>query len=271
MISVARIKKAFWILSKKKKGIDDDPFPKAFSKPSNEVALTVILTQYKRENLSKQLESVYSQTLKPDRVIVFQNEDHLNISGLREKYEFDHVFSTYNTKYFGRFAYCLSLDSEYFIIMDDDIIPGKRCFESYLNESIRLNAIVGGNGRIAFLNSRHQDLTHPPDVGIRKNSILVDFVGHIWVFKKEWLYDMFSIPPCTLETGEDMHMCFSAKLKSGVPSYVCRQRNKEEFSDLSQNKLADDQYSSFKYMPKSNRVAVEEYFSALGLKFIQGN
>ena len=39
----------------------------------------------------------------------------------------------------------------------------------------------------------------------------VDFVGHLWCFKKDWLYYMFSIKPFTFDTGEDMHLCFTSK------------------------------------------------------------
>ena len=38
--------------------------------------LLVVLTQWKRKHLELQLKSIYSQTLKPDYVVVFQNENH---------------------------------------------------------------------------------------------------------------------------------------------------------------------------------------------------
>ena len=34
----------------------------------------VVLTQYKRNNLERQLESIYNQTYIPDYIVVFQNE-----------------------------------------------------------------------------------------------------------------------------------------------------------------------------------------------------
>jgi hypothetical protein len=68
--------------------------------------LLVVLTQYKRNNLEKQLEQINNQTLKPDYLVVFQNENHVDISYLKEKYNFIHVKSDFNTKFFGRFAIC---------------------------------------------------------------------------------------------------------------------------------------------------------------------
>jgi len=42
--------------------------------------------------------------------------------------------------------------------MDDDIIPGPDCFKTYLGECIRLNGIIGGNGRISDLNIEKKGL-----------------------------------------------------------------------------------------------------------------
>ena len=155
--------------------------------------------------------------------------------------------------------------------MDDDIIPGQRCFERYLSEAARLNGIIGGNGRIAERNVFKPKLTHPPDIGLRSETTLVDFVGHVWVFNSQNLRDMFSVPATTLDTGEDMHLCFSAKLRSGTSSYVCMQVDPDERCDSSANALSSDQYSSFNYTAPESRVRVEEYFESLGLSFIVEN
>lgn len=62
----------------------------------------------------------------------------------------------------------------------------------------------------------------------------------MWVLKKDWLYYMFGIKPYTMETGEDMHLCFSSKVLGGIKSYIGRQCTAEELSDLAMNKLASD-------------------------------
>ena len=108
---------------------------------------SLLLTVYKRSNIEKQLEAIYNQTIKPDYLIVFQNENNVSIEYLKKKYNFIHVKSDYNTKYFGRFSYCLNLPVDICIIMDDDIIPGKKCFKNYIEQCINLNGIIGGNGR----------------------------------------------------------------------------------------------------------------------------
>ena len=216
-----------------------------------------------------QLRSLQIQSQKPNYTVVFQNENHVNIDGLKAKYKFTHVRSDFNTKYFGRFAYALSLPVDYVIVMDDDIIPGPDCFKTYLGECIRLNGIIGGNGRISDLNIEKKGLLQPIDTEIRPKSVLTDFVGHMWVLKKDWLYYMFGMKPCTMETGEDMHLCFSCKLLGGIRSYIGKQATVREKSDISDNKYAFDQYSSYVKTPKDLRLSIQRYFKDKhNIKFI---
>jgi hypothetical protein len=220
--------------------------------------LVIILTQYKRNNLEQQLTQIYNQTLKPDYIVVFQNENHVDITPLKEKYNFIHIKSDYNTKYFGRFAACFTFPVDICMILDDDIIPGNNCLKNYMEQCIELNAIIGGNGRIGINNKN--SLTRSPDTGIRNNYKLMDFVGHLWCFKKEWLYYMFSIQPFTYDTGEDMHLCFSSKILGNIKSYVGKQNKIEDSCDITNNKLASDEHSSFKITKNNVRSNVEKYF-----------
>ena len=204
--------------------------------------------------------------------MVFQNENHVDISHLKEKYDFIHIKSDYNTKFFGRFAACFTFPVDYCVVMDDDVIPAKNCLKNYIDQSIKLNGIIGGNARIANKNENFKKLRHKlgPDTGLRP-SRLADFVGHVWCFKKEWLYYMFSIEPFTYETGEDMHLCFTSKVLGNIKSYIGEQLNKDDVSDTTNNKLACDEFASFKTTSGKADVRhkVEEYFiEKFNIKFI---
>lgn len=220
--------------------------------------LLVVLTQYKRNHLEKQLIQIKNQTVQPDYLVVFQNENHVNIDNLKTKYNFIHIKSDYNTKYFGRFACCFTFPVDICMILDDDIIPGTNCLKNYMDQCIQLNAIIGGNGRIGYSNKNK--LYKPSDVGIRKTPTLVDFVGHLWCFKKEWLHYMFSIKPFTYDTGEDMHLCFSSKVLGNINAYTGQQINYNDMCDIIYNKLATDEHSSYKFTSCELRTSVEKYF-----------
>jgi len=222
--------------------------------------LLVVLTQYKRNHLEKQLIQMDKQTIKPDYLVVFQNENHVDISGLKEKYNFIHIKSDYNTKYFGRFAACFTFPVDICMVLDDDIIPGPNCLKNYMDQCIDLNAIIGGNGRIGMNNPNKNKLNKPLDVCIKNSHSLVDFVGHLWCFKKEWLHYMFSIKPFTYDTGEDMHLCFSSKVLGNINSYTAKQSNQDDTCDITNNRLACDCFSSYKTTNPELRSNVEKYF-----------
>lgn len=235
------------------------------------MVLLCVLTVYKRNNIEEQLKRVFAQTLKPDIIVVFQNENYVNIEGLKKKYDFYYVKSDYNTKFIGRFAYCLCFNADTCIVMDDDIFPGRKCFEKYVRECNERNAIIGGNGRHGFLNPNKETLMRSPETGLRITREF-DFVGHLWCFKHEWLHYMFAIKPITLDTGEDMHLCFSAKKMGGIRSFVCGHEDSEEDCDQSKGKYASDQFATYKRTPKESRVNVEKYFrDVIGLKFLESN
>ena len=222
--------------------------------------LLVVLTQYKRNHLEKQLIQIKKQSMQPDFLVVFQNENHVDISDLKEKYNFIHIKSDFNTKYFGRFASCFTFPVDICMVLDDDIIPGENCLKNYMEQCINLNSIIGGNGRFGMNNINKKKLYQPPDVGIRNRPNIVDFVGHLWCFKKDWLHYMFSIKPFTYDTGEDMHLCFSAKVLGGIKSYTAMQSNVNDMCDITFNKLSTDQYSSYKVTKPELRSNVEKYF-----------
>jgi len=224
----------------------------------------VVLTQYKRQHLEQQLISIYNQTLIPDYIIVFQNENHIDITDLKNKFNFIHIKSDYNTKYFGRFSICFNFPVDICIVMDDDIIPGKNCIKNYITECNKYNSIIGGNGRMGYNTSNPyhaQNKMGPfPEHGYRAETKIVDFVGHLWCFKKDWLYYMFSIKPLTYDTGEDMHLCYSSKCKGNINTYICKQEEVEDNCDLMNGDYSCDEFSSYLTTNKNTRKAVEDNF-----------
>jgi len=218
--------------------------------------LLVVLTQYKRNHLEKQLICIQKQTIKPDYLVVFQNENHIDISHLKKKYNFIHIKYDYNTKYFGRFASCLTFPVDVCMVFDDDILFGKDVLKHYSGECLRLNAIMGSNCRYSYLSNSIKNRYCSEGIRINKEA---DFLGHLWCFKKEWLHYMFAIKPYTYATGEDMHLCFSCKVMGNISSYLCSQPNKACISDLKPI-LATDNFSSYKTTPVELRVNIEKYF-----------
>lgn len=235
-----------------------------------DLEMTVLLTVYKRDNIKEQLLRMQKQTLQPAKYVIFQNEDHVRVPRIEELSgtPVELIKKKENTKYFGRFEHLIGEQTENFAVLDDDILPGKNFLSHYRSIQRITQGIVGGNGRIGINNPNRAKLTQPRDYGPRFRTYKVDFVGHAWFFNQKSLNDMWSVEPKTLDTGEDMHLCFSAYLRSGTESFVARQLSWRNQIDTSLNNLASDNFASYKLTPKPLRQEVENYFVALGYKYL---
>ena len=58
------------------------------------------------------------------------------------------IKSSINWKFLGRFSVALMVDTEYTIVLDDDMSPGAKWFENSIRVIGQYNALATGNGRI---------------------------------------------------------------------------------------------------------------------------
>jgi hypothetical protein len=198
--------------------------------------ITVILTQYKRNTTELQLRSLFSQTIfsRIDRIVIFQNEKHVDLEFLKhvdlsncildptpnprqhkQAGSIDNIIEIVsshqrNYKYHGRFATALLFDSEFTAIFDDDTIPQPRWLEIAVETSGRLNAIVGPVGVVVA--SDHQMYFNPP----MEFELEVDYTGHCWVFKTEWLQLLWGSSVPSWEAGEDIGFSAAAWMKARI-------------------------------------------------------
>lgn len=198
--------------------------------------ITVMLTQYKRNTTEIQLRSIFSQTVfsKVDRIVIFQNEAHVDLGFLRHldlsrcvidstpnprqrkvPGALDDIIEIVsspqcNYKYHGRFATALMFDTEFTAIFDDDTIPQPRWLEVAMETSTRLNAIVGPVGVI--VSNDLQMYFNPP----MNFELEVDYTGHSWVFKTEWLRHLWGSAVPSWEAGEDIGFSATAWMKARI-------------------------------------------------------
>jgi hypothetical protein len=220
--------------------------------------ITVILTIWKRNNLEKQLLSILNQTLKPKEIIVYQNESHVDIKSIINKYNLTHIQSNKNYKFHGRFTVPLLLDTEYCIVYDDDTISNKKWFENCIRINSDKNCIVGGNGRTlasTYLNGKMYSRASGAGMS-EPEDLKVDFVGHCWFFKTEWIKYMWKEKTFSFDNGEDIQLCASSKIYGGIDSYVpmMPENDKELWGDIEQNKLGTDQHATYKRQKNHNSL-----------------
>lgn len=192
--------------------------------------ISVVLTAYKKPDaLVRQLDAIEKQTIKPKEVFLFQD-------GIADNYEIsfkENVLSRFtdcmickeNFGVWKRFEYAKNIcKSKYVCIFDDDTIPGERWFENCFLNMQEQEGVYGTVGIIV------QDYTKYPDEGHTrvgwtnpyKKRAHVDFVGHSWFIKKEYLEYMFEGTEKYQKfkrAGEDMCLSFKCQ-QHGIDTFV---------------------------------------------------
>lgn len=184
--------------------------------------ITVVLNAFKRQHyLKQQIDCVLSQSIPPERVLVWNNGDALDLHDYGDK-----VMVANNSENIGvwsRFAYALNAETEYVCVLDDDTFPAVRFFESCLLQMAQKPALLGARG-LHFLSSKryHPFVSFGWDSPNEKAE-LVDIVGHAWFFRREWLSVFWrELPPIGTSrlVGEDMHFSFMLQKYYDIPTIV---------------------------------------------------
>ena len=221
-----------------------------------------VLTLYKRNTLLLQIHALLRQTLLPSKVIIYQNSSISRRPWMpRGQNVILYTHNTnWNAKYHGRFYACLPVESDYYVLWDDDIGPGPLWNERCLNYVQSHDCIVTANGRglipdsVRNLVSDYQRYLHTPyelrlgdGLPIASDTV-VDYGGHSWAFARSSLIDMASIDPPSLANSEDFHLSAASFVRSGTQTVVLSQDAKDAdgYPDLFMNYYSVDAHASHK-------------------------
>ncbi len=225
----------YYAFGEKRKNLhaSDVQFP-----PDTNFSITVVLTLYKRpEVLERQYKAVRQQTLYPAEIILFQDQIK---DGKRVKMNdtvkslFDQVkIASENVGVWGRFEYARDCaNSPYVCLFDDDTIPGERWLENchfHMQNKLAIYSTLG----ISLIKSKGYPYNGFYRIGwssANKRCEEVDFAGHAWFIKKEWISWMFE--NTTKYQGiryaaEDM--CLSVKAKEhNIPTIILPHPRKDK-------------------------------------------
>jgi len=184
--------------------------------------ITVVLNAFKRQQyLQHQIDSVLSQTVPAERVMIWNNGEELDLHGYGDKVIIAN--NSHNLGVWSRFAYAINAETEYVCMLDDDTFPAPRFFESCLKQMMHEPALLGTRG-LRFLSTGryHPFMSFGWDAPNEKAEV-VDIVGHAWFFKREWLGAFWrELPPLGASrlVGEDMHFSFMLQKHLGIRTMV---------------------------------------------------
>lgn len=191
--------------------------------------VSVVLNLYKRPYaLPLQLEAIKNQSLKPKEILLYQDGVFEGIEIPKEcKEHFDSIeISQVNKGVWERFRFAKKAKSPFVCVFDDDIIPGR----DYLANCFYQMTQQGGGGLYGAIgivlqkpeNYPNRDFIRLGWANPNESRVEVDFVGHSWFFKKEWLDDLFAGTESLQDfkiAGEDMGFSLALQRK-GIKTFV---------------------------------------------------
>ncbi len=192
--------------------------------------ISVILTLYKRpENLKQQLEAIENQTLKPKEILLYQDGtgDTVKIPDeIKDRFNLIEI-SPENKGVWERFRFGMNnANCEYVCVFDDDTIPGRRWLENCMTQMTKQEGLYVTIG-IVIEDAKMCPIKSDSYFRIGWDGQLdytaeVDYGGHSWFLKREWLKELFKAPAEIQKlkiAGEDMSL--SRQLaKKGIKTFV---------------------------------------------------
>ncbi len=192
--------------------------------------VSVVLTLFKRpENLELQLKAINEQTLKPSEILLFQDvpdSEPAAVLAPNLNKQFDNIkITNSNIGVWGRFQFAMQAKSKYVCIFDDDTIPGSRWLENCHACMLEKEGIYG---TIGILMKNPSDYPYKNYIRIgwsapNKKPKKVDFAGHSWFLKKNWLHHMFEGTEklqAYKYVAEDMSLSAQLKMLCNIDTFV---------------------------------------------------
>ena len=183
--------------------------------------ITVILNCYRRPyNLKMQVDAIRNQTVQPKQIWLWINHHEDNDGFDPSSLGVDKVFKNdFNWKFYGRFAGALLADTEYIAIYDDDTIPGTLWHQNCLDTMKTHEGMLGTHGLIQK-SHRSYDLKRVGWPSKNSKTERVDYVGHCWFFKRDWLQYLWREVPPTWDNGEDIQFSYCLQRYAQIQTYV---------------------------------------------------
>lgn len=185
--------------------------------------ISVILNAYNRlEYLLDQIESIKSQTVKVNEILIWQNDNGKKTPIIIPE-DICLVKSNRNFGVWSRFSLALNCKSDYICVFDDDTFPGKNWLKNCLDTIEKKNGLLGARG-VRFASNREYIVGEEfgwnnPNSTVKE----VDIVGHSWFFRREWIsYFWRELPAFNTSNfvGEDMHFSFMLQKYLNLNTYV---------------------------------------------------
>ena len=226
--------------------------------------ITVILNGFRRGNsLPEQIDALNNQTVKPKKIMLWYNYPDKGEVNYEVTDRVVTALCNENLGVWARFAFALNARTENVCVFDDDMIPGKMWLENCLESMEKKEGLMGGVGLLYTTPNPPEQSSYYEhykrfgwvDGGQSNNIEHVDFVGHSWFFKRDWLsYYWRELPdPKYFTCKEDMHFSHMLQKYGKINTYVPPHptNNIDKWCNTAHIKYACDQNSMWETNQRS--------------------
>lgn len=220
--------------------------PSSFELPreGSNVSVTVVLNHFKRKTLCAQIEALLAQTAVPSHIwlVLFGSPIARKLERVARSYNDSRtsisvVESDLNLKYYGRMQVAVRAPTEFVLIIDDDMIPGRKFIEQMMHtahtreyERTLLGSIgwilprPGADGRFgSYRELNGSGGVYFPDEAyglLVERASETDYLCSLWFVRTRWLAMIFRETPPTFDTSEDLQLSLELRKYASVPSLV---------------------------------------------------
>lgn len=201
------------------------PIVKSMHMKSISIIETVIINWKRPRNVEKIVRSLRDQTVPCTITICDCHVESLFSLSEECLGSVDRIYhwKTHNLGAFSRYIPIPSLDHPYTFFIDDDLLPGNRCLESFLRASLKKPefGVLGQFGRIINPNGIYS----PVEIQRSNSFIETDFIVRAYFTKTQYLHNIvrfrwqigyFNEP----HLEDDLLLCASLKYYENLPCYL---------------------------------------------------
>lgn len=232
--------------------------------------VSVVLNGFRRGgNLREQVAALRGQSVPVGEILVWFNNpgdgSHLGFD-LGEGVKV--VYASSNFGVWARFFFALNAQCEFVLVLDDDTIPGSRWVENCFSTMETHEGLLGTVGLVYPKVWDGVEYRHNNRVGWVSGNpevVEVDFVGHSWFFRREWLeFFVRDLPDFSKYSlcGEDMHFSFMLQKYAGIKTFVPPHppNDKELWGSIKGSEYGNSPESLWVSNPSNFRSLMFDYF-----------
>ena len=216
----------------------------------NDNSIGIVISQFKREYLTEQIEAINKSTLPPSEIIIYQNLNFYNYKDIFIKHpSLYHIWSTnWQSPFFIRNLVPLLFRTHYHILFDDDIIPGIDTIIELVNAVKKYKAPSGVDGRIvnkSFFNGNEYCF-----IGVASNNNIkeVDYVIQVYIRNEIQSKVFWRYRPYTHRNGEDIHGGLSWYMECKTRPHRVPYINTAKYKNYGNDNVATYKTNSHSYL-----------------------